>query len=350
MLKQEDIPKYLLSKEYVLEHGMPDDELVDEYYIDDNDVYQYGQWLDKPLDEGGKPYNGVAYLLTNDGEYRGYQEYKNGYPYGVGVSFYPESGRMADFTYENTEEHTEEYTYYKWREDGSLQRTVAEYIKCVPGYSIEKEYDESGRLVKEKISLRPVQFVNYDFDHPNPDFEVQLHENDDIRLVRKLSPSHYNFISEIELNKEGRLIRFALNPHYNPQYSTREHDVEYNHIKTFDVNFREQGGVIQYQHPDAGWLSHDGYLCFLHRDGWIEKIMEYKRGRQHGKQRLYYADGKLREEYLINDHGQEVGEHFWWYPNGVLKKAVIYSPNRKHKRTFELDASGNVISEYEERI
>ena len=350
MLKQEEIPKYLLSKEYVLEHGMPDDQLVDEYYIDDNGVYQYGQWLDKPLDEGGKPYNGVAYLLTEDGEYSGYQEYKNGYPYGVGVSFYPESGRMAHFSYENTEENAEEYSYFQWYENGVLQKTVEEYIKRVPGYEKTKEYDESGRLVKVRVSFRPNLFADYDFDHPDPAFEVLLHENGEIRQIRKLSPSHYSFISECEFDAEGKLVRFALNPHYNPDSSSPEHETAHQQIKTFDASFREQGGIILYHHPDAGWLPHSGSLCFRHRAGWIEKIMEFERGRQKGRQKLFYADGRLREEYLINDNGQECGKHLWWYSDGVLKKAVIYSPDRKHSRTVAFDKSGNVISEHEDSI
>ena len=66
---------------------MPDDKPEDAYYIDENGVYQYGQWFDKPMDDGGKPYNGVAYL-TEDGEYCGYQEYKDGYATGVRVTFF----------------------------------------------------------------------------------------------------------------------------------------------------------------------------------------------------------------------------------------------------------------------
>lgn len=40
IMKPEEIPKYLLSKKYVPEHGMPDDKPEDAYYIDDHGVYQ----------------------------------------------------------------------------------------------------------------------------------------------------------------------------------------------------------------------------------------------------------------------------------------------------------------------
>ncbi|MBR4200921.1 MAG: hypothetical protein IKQ91_06540 [Oscillospiraceae bacterium] len=103
-----------------------------------------------------------------------------------------------------------------------------------------------------------------------------LHENGEIRLIRKLSPSHYSFISECEFDAEGKLVRFALNPHYDPDFSSPEHEAAHRHIKTFDASSREQGGV--------------------------------------------------------------------------LKKAVIYSPNRKHSRTVEFDRSGNVISEHADSI
>ena len=77
---------------------------------------------------------------------------------------------------------------------------------------------------------------------------------------------------------------------------------------------------------------------------YIERIMDYERGCQDGFLKLYYANGKLREHYRITKEGQEI-KHFWWYPNGVLKRAVLYLPDGKNKKTIVFDTSGNVISQ-----
>ena len=62
------------------------------------------------------------------------------------------------------------------------------------------------------------------------------------------------------------------------------------------------------------------------------------------------AAGYLREKYSISPKGGVCNKHLWRYSDDVLKKAVIYSPNRKHSRTVEFDRSGNVISEHADSI
>ncbi len=81
MINYDDIIAGLFSLEYVLRNGVLYDSLSDEYYWE-NGVNHYERMFDKPMDDGGKPFSGIAYELYPEGNIRGYTEYKEGYQYG----------------------------------------------------------------------------------------------------------------------------------------------------------------------------------------------------------------------------------------------------------------------------
>lgn len=71
----------VLSKEYVLEHGMDFDEKL--WFTSYSD-----EVLDNPEAEGGKPFTGLAYELYNNGTIAYYCYYKNGFKEGPYIKFY----------------------------------------------------------------------------------------------------------------------------------------------------------------------------------------------------------------------------------------------------------------------
>ena len=68
MLKPEEVRSVLLPDAYIKEHGVSYYSLADEYYYDENGVYHYERMFDKPMDEGGKPFNSVAFETYDDSD------------------------------------------------------------------------------------------------------------------------------------------------------------------------------------------------------------------------------------------------------------------------------------------
>lgn len=336
MLKPDEVSHSLLSKEYVMEHGVLDTTLSDEYYTDENGQSHYERWFDKPRYEGGKPFTGIAYGFAINGEYAGYTEYKDGYQYGVDVSLYAGTGLPSVFSYWKDDEH---YVYC-WHQNGTLGRVYEHHRKDARHYDRSKEYDETGRMIRQRIECE-LHFT-YDFSSPDPKYEVSWHENGEFRLVRNISPTRNDLYSEMEFDENGYPVSFTLNPHYAPESLSADKNLEIVNSKLFCDRFRIAGDVMQYRNDKGGWHPFSGKICYRDQEGCLEKLMEYKEGYRYTAQYLYYANGNLREYYCISD-GKEYNHHFWWYPEGILKKAVLYSCDCKHKHTVEFDEYGNVI-------
>lgn len=127
----------VLDKEYVLAHGVDFEELSGEYCSD--------RILDKPEDEGGKPFTGLAYELYNNNELAYYCFYKDGFDHGDFVEFY-ENGNIESVQYmEYGRISGKEET---WFESGKL-KSVGEYAY---GICLSlKEWSEEGFLIEEKL-------------------------------------------------------------------------------------------------------------------------------------------------------------------------------------------------------
>lgn len=341
MIRPEEVPRHLLSKQYVLAHGVPGESLSDEYYIDDKGVYQYGQMFDKPLDEGGKPFCGISYDLRGDDLYLGYTEYKDGWQHGIEVAFY-DSGRLCDFSYLK---EREAYYGYSWYENGILKKLWEHHRKDVPGYERSKEYDETGRLVKQTIKCE--MWFSHDFDAPDPKYEVEWHENGEFKRIQNHFPQRSELYSGLILDENGYPIKGIVNPNYNSETESPEHYAKVWNIGCFTKEaYRFEGEYLIHLY-NTGWLPYSGKLCHRHVDGWIVKVTEYDRGFVKGKQQVYYANGKLKEEYHILD-GVEYGNHIWWHENGVIQKALIRSSRLAGSKQVQVvcfDDSGNMISE-----
>ncbi|MBU3157933.1 hypothetical protein LL037_14755 [Clostridium estertheticum] len=128
----------ILDKEYVLNNGINLKALWGEYCSD--------RILDKPEEEGGKPFTGLAYELYNNGQLIYYCFYKDGFECGEYVEFH-----------ENGNIESKQYMKYGqirgkeelWFEDGKL-KSISEYEFGI--CLTLKEWDYDGKLVKEKLS------------------------------------------------------------------------------------------------------------------------------------------------------------------------------------------------------
>ena len=342
MLKPDEVIQHILSKEYVLEHGVYEQDLSDEYYIDDNNVYQYGQMFDKPLDEDGKPFCGIGYDLRGD-VYAGYTEYTNGWQDGFEVGYY-DSGKLKDISYLK---ENEEYYGYSWHENGILKSAWENHRKDVLRYERHKEYDETGRLIKQTMKCE-LQCI-YEFDAPDPKYEVEWYENGEFKKIINHSPYRSVLYAGILLDENGYPVKYVLNQNYASETESPEHYAKVWNIGCFtDEAYRFEGDFLIHLYS-TGWLPYSGKLCHRHKDGWIVKVTEYDWGRVKGQQQKYYENGQLQEEYHI-ENGEEYGNHLWWYENGILKKAVIRCSRRwgsKVMQVVHFDEAGNVISESE---
>lgn len=131
--------KSKLTKEYVFNNGIDFEELWGEYCSD--------RILDKPEDEGGKPFTGLVYELYNTGELANYCIYKEGFLHGEYVKFYKNSTvKSVQYMKYGVISGREEI----WFDNGQV-KSVAEYEY---GVCLNmKEWDEKGTLVKEKLEL-----------------------------------------------------------------------------------------------------------------------------------------------------------------------------------------------------
>ena len=338
MLRPEEVIQHILSKEYVLKYGVSEQDLSDEYYIDDHKEYQYGQMFDKPMDEGGKPFNGIGYDLRG-GLYLGYTEYKDGWQHGYEVEYY-DSGKLDSLSYLKEKE---EYYGYAWHENGILKTAWENHRKDYYGYERRKDYDETGRLIKQTIKCE-LQCV-YEFDAPDPKYEVEWHENGEFKKILNHSPGRRELYAGLILDEKGYPVERILNPNYTSETESPEDYAKVLSIGCFaDEVYRFEGESLI--HLDStGWMPYSGKLCYRHKEGWIMKVAEYGKGRLKGQQQTYYKNGQLKEEYFI-ENGVEYGNHLWWYENGILKKAVIRSARRwgaKDVQVIHFDETGKAI-------
>ncbi|MBQ9908059.1 MAG: hypothetical protein IJM46_14960 [Oscillospiraceae bacterium] len=172
MLTPEEVRGILLPDEYIKAHGVSEYSLPEEYYYDEDGVYHYDRKFDKPMEEGGKPFNGVSFEMYEDSDQIGfYIEHKDGYYFGDYVRFY-QNGALRRYTRKDAKEWYA-YEWYEngvlkkmtewdtklrqggpsreseWFENGVLKKTTEWYRKGNQVLQHSKEYDENGKLIRK---------------------------------------------------------------------------------------------------------------------------------------------------------------------------------------------------------
>lgn len=128
----------ILSKEYVIEHGTDfDEELWFTSYSD--------EVIDKPEEENGKPFSGLAYELYDNGNLIYYVNYVNGFAEGELIEFY-KNGNLKSV--KNLIHGQSNGTRKNWHENGNL-KFEGEYKF---GRSLHyTEWDTEGNIIKQKL-------------------------------------------------------------------------------------------------------------------------------------------------------------------------------------------------------
>ncbi len=333
----------ILSKEYVMEHGSPFDE--DNFAFETYDK-NYEQLFDKPMNEGGKPFNGLVYELYPDGELSGYTFYINGYQNGDDVTFY-KSGALARYSrYTDSENFI-----YELYENGNIKMYKENHRSDVPHYYRIKEYDEKGRLTMQHIYCEIHYIHNYDM--PDTSYNISWHDNGEFRKIVKSEPTRKDFYKSIEFDEQGYLANFEINPFYYPEYLTPQQLKKFYNLGFFDSGYRfDSDGTLLKKFSENSWYKYSGILAFLYKSEFpqnnyeIEKIMEFSYGKPSGGQYVYYKNGQIKENYCTSK-GQEYCQHLYWYENGTMKEAVLYSYDRRHKCIIRFNENGELIGRTE---
>ncbi len=332
MLKQEF---KILLETYIKEHGVLfDDSPFIHMCYNDGSVSHYEQLFDKPMDEGGTPFNGLVYELYPSGKMAGYTFYKNGYHYGDSVEFY-ESGEVRWLS-----RHTESENFIcEWYRNGNLKELNEHHRSDAPSFFRTTKYNENGELIYRQISCEMT--YRHDYQSPDPSCSVQWHENGEFRKITCLSPTSDTFYTEMEFDAQGYPIGFEINPHYCPIHFSAEKQDAFYHLSRFDSEYRFENGILLRRSPtDNRFLKYSGKLVFLRCGNRIERISEYANGILSGAQYLYNHDGQIKEYYCIS-RGEEYYRHIWWYDHGVIQKVRIYTRNEGRSIEIAFDETGN---------
>lgn len=332
MLKPEEIKDIILPNEYVLEHGVSEYSLASEFYYDENGMYHYDRAFDKPMDEGGKPYTGIAY--RDDGGARvHYLEYKDGYDDGEEVLFY-DSGALKSYWSDD-----EDYGY-EWYENGILKKeTYLLFTRRDTDERMTREYDESGKLMFQRFDRRKLRHkdinVLFECDRPEQAPEVTFHDNGSIAQVKFSSHDGAGLYSKIELDDNGIISDICIDAYYMPLHLRAE---GYGERKNTHETFTYYGGSLS---GKDGRQEYSGIICFEYNDGYFEKVTDLMKLLPDNA-KFYSHDGSLKEEYSISGTLEFHG-HIWRYENGVIRRVLLYPRDGTLGYEFEFDREGRLL-------
>lgn len=129
----------ILDKKYVLEHGTDFDEKL--WFTSYSD-----EVLDNPEDEGGKPFNGLAYELYENGELAYYSYYNEGFLEGDFVRFH-NNGKVKSIDY--MIKGQTRGLRRMWYESGEKKYEGEYKFGVCLRYT---EWDKEGEIIKQKFS------------------------------------------------------------------------------------------------------------------------------------------------------------------------------------------------------
>ena len=341
MLTPEEVRGILLpvNTEYIKAHGVDFDDLYSEFYYDENDIYHYNRTFDFPMEHGGQPFTGLRYeFFSNSDQLANYTQMKEGYHFGDEVEFYL-SGALE--SYERIDD-TEHYCYV-WYGNGAL-KTVTEWNRRdKPDFYRMRAYDKTGRLIWMQVKCEIT--ATYKPDDTDTPFDFAFHENGEFRQITYKAPTADDFYSEIEFDPDGYPVRFTVNPHYREAPLSKRLGYYWTNYKTYDPKIhRFQDGILQYPFTDkygTRWFREDGHILF-HNGMHGDNAMSYHEGKPWGPQYIFYPNGQIKEFYCI-DTGGEYNRHVYWYPNGMMREATVYS-HRAVMLHVTFDNKGNLLS------
>lgn len=333
MKTPEEIKDIILPNEYVLEHGVDENTLYDEYYYDENGMYHYQRMFDKPMDEGGKPYTGIAWCSYGDCARMSYSVYRDGYPCGEEVIFY-DSGALKSYW-------TDDENYgYEWYENGALKsERYLLFTDIQTNDRMIREYDKSGKLMFQRFICRKSHQkdidVLFECDRPEQVPEVTFHDNGSIAQVKFSSQDGSGLYSKIELDGGGIISDICIDPFYMPEHLRAEgHEEQKEHYETFTYYGNFLSGK-------EGRYEYWGLICFGYKDGYLEKVTDLMKLIP-DMAKYYSHDSTLNEEYSISGTLEYHG-HIWRYENGVIRRVLLYPRDGIGGYEYEFDREGRIL-------
>lgn len=95
-----------------------------------------------------------------------------------------------------------------------------------------------------------------------------------------------------------------------------------NFAQTIDTSYHENG-AIKYIGARNEMRERIGLWKNYYNDGQLKSVINYQKGREHGKWITYHSTGNISSEGNFKD-GSKVGEWKYYYPNGKIKTIVNY--------------------------
>lgn len=81
------------------------------------------------------------------------------------------------------------------------------------------------------------------------------------------------------------------------------------------------------------------------KDGDTLMYSEYRNGRKHGREMIFYPGGNIKEERYY-DKGQKSGEHSLWWENGNLKFIYHYEKDELNGNMKAWNEPGQLTAEF----
>ena len=85
--------------------------------------------------------------------------------------------------------------------------------------------------------------------------------------------------------------------------------------------------------------------CAVYINDQISSVQQYLNGKDYGKWRFYYPNGKVETKGQFNQFGQRSGKWKYYHQNGNLKQISIYSNGERSGKWTVYDSIGKLINE-----
>lgn len=108
-------------------------------------------------------------------------------------------------------------------------------------------------------------------------------------------------------------------------------------VNDSEIDWQESGDTAYFQNA-----PYTGEIAETIANGTIVSLTSFVDGRQTGLARIWYPDGTLREEWLV-ENGHAVGPSRTWHDNGTLAELQVYDKHGHMTTQLRWDQEGNVL-------
>ena len=291
----------------------------------------------------------IADSLVPHGEfeiyYRGTKQasgsYKNGRREGAWKQFYNDGQVMIEGFYNGDMKERKWQYFYP---NGSLQAEVS-FIHSTP-HGSWKSYHKNGMpwaAITYKSPGKPSEAIIR--DTTGTKMLHRLYKHDSINSSRVDSIFYMNGMLAVYGEYEGEVLDGSVLSYY-PDGSFREELIyQEGRLMLVKETYTQNGQ----QMPTGNLYDGTGSRVQYNEAGKKIAVLNYKQGKLHGEQNLFYANGKVKKSFNC-EFGKRTGVERSFNANGLMREAVEYDyTNNKITVTFgkSLDYGSRTIVEYD---